>query len=82
MRKLPKQMSQFSSFYRDGITGREIQGKTLLVVGVGNIGYEIVRIGRGLDMTVYGVDIVKNTPMLITSNLMQKFRRRISSSRP
>lgn len=59
IRKLPCQMTQFSSFYRDGITGREVQGKTLLVVGVGNIGYEIVRIGRGLDMTVYGVDITE-----------------------
>jgi len=58
-RKLPVQIKQFSSFDRDGITGREVQNKVLLVVGVGNIGYEIVRIGRGLDMTVYGVDIVK-----------------------
>jgi len=59
MRKLPTQIKQFSNFYRDGITGQEVQGKTLLVVGIGNIGYEIVRIGRGLDMKVYGVDIVK-----------------------
>ncbi|MBU0710862.1 hydroxyacid dehydrogenase [bacterium] len=59
MRKLPTQMKQFNSFYRDGITGLEVQGKTLLVVGVGNIGYEIVRIARGLDMNVYGVDIDK-----------------------
>ena len=59
IRKLPTQMRQFSTFYRDGITGLEVQGKTLLVVGIGNIGYEIVRIGRGLDMTVYGVDIIK-----------------------
>ncbi len=58
-RKLPIQMKQFNTFYRDGITGRENQGKTLLVVGVGNIGHEIVKIGRGLEMTVYGVDIVK-----------------------
>jgi len=59
IRKLPTQIHQFNTFYRDGITGLEIQGKTLLVVGVGNIGYEILRIGRGLDMTVYGVDIIK-----------------------
>ncbi|MDO9548390.1 MAG: NAD(P)-dependent oxidoreductase [Candidatus Marinimicrobia bacterium] len=59
MRKLPTQVKQFGTFYRDGITGLEVQGKTLLVVGVGNIGYEIVRIGRGLDMTVFGVDIDK-----------------------
>ncbi|MCG2716893.1 MAG: hydroxyacid dehydrogenase, partial [Candidatus Marinimicrobia bacterium] len=57
MRKLPRQMEQFNTFHRDGLTGRENQGKILLVVGVGNIGYEIVQIGRGLDMIVRGVDI-------------------------
>jgi D-lactate dehydrogenase len=59
IRKLPAQTKQFRTFHRDGITGKEIQGKTLLVVGVGNIGYEIVKIGRSLEMTVYGVDIEK-----------------------
>jgi len=59
MRKLPRQMEQFKTFHRDGLTGRENQGKILLVVGVGNIGYEIVQIGRGLDMIVRGVDIVR-----------------------
>ncbi|MDH3391418.1 MAG: hypothetical protein OEL85_06450, partial [Desulfobulbaceae bacterium] len=33
--------------------------KTLLVVGVGNIGYEIAGIGKGLGMRVLGVDIIK-----------------------
>jgi D-lactate dehydrogenase len=37
----------------------ECEHKTLLVVGVGNIGYEVVRIGQGLGMRVLGVDIVK-----------------------
>jgi len=59
MRKLPKQTLQFQTFNRDGLTGRESMGKMLLVVGVGNIGYEIVKIGKGLAMTVSGVDIVK-----------------------
>ena len=59
LRKLPLQIKQFSSFTRDGLTGIECSGKTLLVVGVGNIGYQVVRIGRGLDMNVYGVDIVQ-----------------------
>ncbi len=59
LRKLPLQMRQFKSFHRDGLTGYECENKTLLVVGVGNIGYEVVRIGRGLGMNVLGVDIVK-----------------------
>lgn len=57
LRKLRKQISNFSSFNRDGITGLECAGKNLLVVGVGNIGKEICKIGYGLDMYVKGVDI-------------------------
>lgn len=59
LRKLPQQISQFHKFRRNGLTGEECSGKTLLVVGVGNIGYEVVKIGRGLDMQVFGVDIVQ-----------------------
>ncbi|MBL7066321.1 MAG: hydroxyacid dehydrogenase [Candidatus Marinimicrobia bacterium] len=58
-RKLPQQTAQFKTFHRDGLTGRESRGKSLLVVGVGNIGYEVVQIGRGLDMIVRGIDIVR-----------------------
>lgn len=56
-RKLAMQTRQFARFQRDGLTGAETRGRVLLVVGVGNIGYEIVKIGRGLDMKVYGVDL-------------------------
>jgi D-lactate dehydrogenase len=59
LRKLPQQINSFSSFNRDGLTGRECLGKTLLVVGVGNIGYEIVSLGRALGMQTLGVDIVQ-----------------------
>ena len=59
LRKLPLQMERFHSFSRSGLTGFENAGKTLLVVGVGNIGHEVVRIGQGLDMQVLGVDLVK-----------------------
>jgi D-lactate dehydrogenase len=63
-RKLPVQMESFNRFHRDGLTGSEIEGKTLLVVGVGNIGSEIVKIGQGLDMRVYGVDLVEKYPFV------------------
>ena len=59
LRKLPKQMSQFQSFKRDGITGSETFAKNLLVVGIGNIGSEVVKIGQGLGMNVKGVDPVQ-----------------------
>ena len=58
-RKLATQIEQFKSFHRDGLTGQEISGKNIAVVGVGNIGYEIVKIARGLNMNVLAVDIVK-----------------------
>ncbi len=63
-RKLPVQTESFKTFHRDGLTGNEIEGKTLLVVGVGNIGSEIVKIGQGLGMTVYGVDLEEKHPFV------------------
>ncbi len=57
LRKLPQQIQQFRSFHRDGITGKEAEGKVLGVVGVGNIGYEIVKIGTALGMQSFGVDL-------------------------
>ena len=57
-RRLPRQQRRFGTFHRDGLTGIEFERKNLLVVGVGNIGYEVCRLGWGLGMTVRGVDIV------------------------
>lgn len=58
-RGLPRQMNQFRTFYRDDLTGREIDGRKLLVAGVGNIGREIVRLGRGVNMDVRGFDLLE-----------------------
>lgn len=59
LRKLPKQIKNFTTFDRDGLTGSECENKRLVVFGVGNIGCEVCRIGTGLGMEVYGVDIVE-----------------------
>ena len=59
LRKLPAQVAQFPAFHRDGFAGSESPGKKLLVVGVGNIGTEIVNIGQALGMQVRGVDLVE-----------------------
>jgi D-lactate dehydrogenase len=59
MRRIPQQMVQFRNFNRDGLTGGECSGKNLLVVGVGRIGDEIVKIGSALGMNIRGVDIVQ-----------------------
>ncbi len=57
LRKLPTQMAQVASFHRDGLSGYECAGKHLLVVGVGHIGSEVVKIGTGLGMETRRVDI-------------------------
>lgn len=56
-RRLPLQVRQFRTFHRDGITGRECLGQTLVVVGVGNIGHEVYNLGQSLGMRALGVDI-------------------------
>ncbi len=62
MRRIRAQMNHLKGFERDGLTGMECRGKTLLVVGVGNIGYEICRIGEALGMNVLGVDLIQRHP--------------------
>jgi D-lactate dehydrogenase len=62
LRKLPQQQKNFKSFQRDGITGFECENKTLLIVGAGNIGGQLIRIGKGLGMQVLCVDIVTRYP--------------------
>ncbi len=57
LRRLPRQVEQFHTFHRNGITGRECTGRTLVVVGVGQIGHEVCVIGRALGMRVLGVDL-------------------------
>lgn len=64
MRKLPTQIKNFSTFHRDGITGFELLEKTIAVVGVGNIGGQIVDIAKGLRMNVLAVDIDEKDPEL------------------
>jgi len=59
LRRLPDQIKSFRSFTRDGLTGNEIEGKCLLVVGVGKIGYQVTQIGKGLGMRVLGNDLEK-----------------------
>jgi D-lactate dehydrogenase len=59
LRRLPRQIDQFSRFDRDHLTGRENEGKTMALFGVGHIGYEIWRIATALGILVRGVDPVR-----------------------
>lgn len=57
LRKFKSQMKHLEAFDRDNLTGYECRGRNLLVVGVGQIGSEVVDIARGLKMNVRGADI-------------------------
>lgn len=63
-RKMKIQIKNFDSFYREGLTGIQSKGKKALVIGVGNIGEEIVRDVKRLGMEVKGVDIVRRAKSL------------------
>lgn len=47
-------------FSQEGLMGTDLQGKTLGVIGVGNIGRHVVRIAKGFEMDVIAFDIFKN----------------------
>ncbi len=47
-------------FSLDNLTGFELKGKTLGVVGVGRIGRQVVRIAKGFGMKVLAFDIKKD----------------------
>ena len=60
LRKMKKQLEQFDSFCRDNLTGKEVCGRNVLVVGVGRIGLQIAQLAQGMSMNVKGVDISPN----------------------
>ena len=59
LKKFPRQINQFKDFNRNNLTGKEIYGMSLLIVGVGNIGHEIYNLSRNIGMNVKGVDVEK-----------------------
>jgi D-lactate dehydrogenase len=70
LRRAKQQQESLLSFNRDGLTGRECQDKKVLVIGVGNIGAEIVDMAKGMRMKVEGVDIDRKQPSLEYTDLV------------
>ena len=48
-------------FSLEGLTGFDLKGKTLGVVGAGKIGLHVIKIGRGFGMDVLAYDPYRNT---------------------
>ena len=46
-------------FSQEGLRGIDLRGKTLGVIGVGNIGKHVVRIAKGFEMDVIAFDVFK-----------------------
>lgn len=62
LKKLKKQINHFNHFNRNGLTGHNCLNCNVLVVGVGKIGSQIVKLAKSLGMIVRGVDIVQRIP--------------------
>lgn len=62
MKKLKKQINQFDEFNRSGLMGEDCFRKSALIIGVGNIGYQIYQLAKALGMNVSGVDINRKYP--------------------
>jgi len=52
--------TQKGDFSLDNLMGFDLKGKTLGVVGIGNIGRHVVRIARGFEMNILAFDIKKD----------------------
>ncbi len=59
---------QIFDFSRTGLLGTDLYGKTLGVIGTGNIGSHLCRIGYGIGMKVLGYDINES------KDLMEKYK--------
>lgn len=47
------------NFSQEGLMGIDLRGKTLGVIGVGNIGKHVIRIAKGFEMDVVAFDVFK-----------------------
>jgi D-lactate dehydrogenase len=71
LRQMKTQIQNFNSFHRENMSGIECADKNVLVVGVGNIGQEIVKIAKKLNMNVRGVDFLHKVKNLKYVSLQQ-----------
>ncbi len=61
-RKIHQSIERVKSgvFSFEGLTGFDLKGKTLGIVGLGNIGQHVARIAKGFEMQVLGFDVIQD----------------------
>ena len=62
-RKIPQTYARVvrGDYSLDGLTGFDIKGKTLGVIGTGRIGMHVIKIARGFGMNVIAQDVYRNS---------------------
>ena len=48
------------NFSTEGLRGTDLRGKTIGVIGTGNIGQHVIRMAKGFEMNIIAFDIFKN----------------------
>jgi len=62
--------TQQGSFELEGLRGFDLKGKTLGVIGTGNIGKNVIRIAQGFGMNVVAYDAFPNPPLAKEMNFI------------
>ena len=68
-REMIKENIKFKELKKKFSAGIELKGKTLGIVGIGNIGKEVAKIGLGLEMNLLVYDIIKAEEVEIELNI-------------
>lgn len=65
-RKIPESVNKIKigHFDREGIRGFDLFGKTLGVIGTGNIGANVIRMAHGFGMNIIAFDVVKHKELI------------------
>ncbi len=65
-RKIPESVNKvkMGHFDLEGIRGFDLKGKTIGIIGLGNIGKHVVRIAHGFEMNIVGFDLHKDPELI------------------
>lgn len=58
--KASEKVRETERFSREGLSGIDLKGKTLGIIGTGHIGTTAIRIAKGFDMIIYAFDVSPN----------------------